>query len=246
MERRPGKGKRRIGAVLETSIENRIIDYIKRHKVSSTEVADCMDKMGAIKGALPLNAGMHKVGLVQYVSAYGDSNWPIHDQVRKMPDDGRVVLVDDLNGGRRALFGELVSYYIIQEKKAEAIVTTGLMRDIAELIEGRVPMWCGGRSPEGCYNIEVNPTKEEAILSEANRERYQDGIAVCDDCGVVVIPKQMITEEMLHKLEAIEEQERIWFHCVRDLHWDTFDTVCLKKYKNDAQVEAGSVDGAEK
>ena len=55
---------------------------------------------------------------------------------------------------------------------------------------------------------------------------------VCDDSGVVIIPKEQITEDMLQKLIAIEEQEDIWFDCIDRRKWDTFDTVCLKKYKN--------------
>lgn len=220
-------------------IARQIVDFIREHKITSTEVADCMSKMGGVSGVLPLNRGLHKVGLVHYISAYGDSNWPIHDQIRDIPDDGRVVYVDDLNGGRRALFGELVSYYIVHERRAEAIVTKGLMRDVAELIEGNVPMWYGGPTPEGCFNYEVSPTPEERVLIKRNRDRFQDSIAVCDDCGVVIIPKELIGQEMLDRLVEIEEQEEIWFHCVRDLHWSTFDTVCLKKYKQ------GVVEGCE-
>ena len=56
---------------------------------------------------------------------------------------------------------------------------------------------------------------------------------VCDDSGVVIIEKDNLTEKFYQKLEAIEEQEDIWFDCIDRRKWDTFDTVCLKKYRDE-------------
>ena len=43
-------------------------------------------------------------------------------------------------------------------------------------------------------------------------------------------------EEVLRQIE-IEEQEKMWFHCVKNLNWNTFDTVCLKKYRGDSTAK---------
>lgn len=72
---------------------------------------------------------------------------------------------------------------------------------------------------------------DQAIIKD-RMENVNGSIMVCDDSGVVIIPKEQITEDMLQKLIAIEEQEDIWFDCIDRRKWDTFDTVCLKKYKN--------------
>ena len=62
---------------------------------------------------------------------------------------------------------------------------------------------------------------------------YYDGaIAVCDASGVVVIPKSEINDEFITKMDNMVEQERIWFECVEQKGWNTYDTVCLKKYKD--------------
>ena len=53
---------------------------------------------------------------------------------------------------------------------------------------------------------------------------------VCDDSGVVFIPRDKIDEKLLNKLHFIEYQEDIWFYCVDTLKMSTFDTVCQKKY----------------
>ena len=64
-----------------------------------------------------------------------------------------------------------------------------------------------------------------------HKEKYNGAIAVCDDCGVVIIPKEYHTEDFYKSLEFIEEQEDIWFDCIDRLKMSTFETVCLKKYK---------------
>jgi len=48
-----------------------------------------------------------------------------------------------------------------------------------------------------------------------------------------MIPKELHNEEFLGKLDWIEEQEDIWFECIDRRKWSTYDTVCLKKYKED-------------
>ena len=208
----------------------KIIQYIRENQVSTTEVGDCLDKTGAVIGSHALNKGLFKVGQVHYIYAHSNTNWPVHKQLRDVPPD-RVVFVDDIEVKDRALFGELVTMFIMEKLHSIAIVSKGLMRDAAELIRGEYPIWCGGITPEGCFNIDRAETPSIRLVAENNRAYYHGSIAVCDDCGVVIIPKDKINKEMYEKLIAMEEQEKMWFHCVRDLDWDTFDTVCLKKYK---------------
>lgn len=84
--------------------------------------------------------------------------------------------------------------------------------------------------------MDVLTQKNELPMDDGiikTRKRDVDGsVIVCDDTGVVLIPKDQLTEEFYGKLEAIEEQEDIWFDCIDRRKWDTFDTVCLKKYKD--------------
>jgi hypothetical protein len=68
------------------------------------------------------------------------------------------------------------------------------------------------------------------------RRAYFDGaIAVCDDTGVVIITKENINSAFLAKLDWIEEQEDLWFDCIDRKKWDTFDTVCLKRYEKESK-----------
>ena len=125
-----------------------------------------------------------------------------------------------------------MSKYILLYHQSRAIVVNGKMRDAAAIIREKWPVWCSGYTPVGCFNrkpeneIDLNWKTEHLAL-------YDGAIAVCDDCGVVVIPKDQITEEFLNKLHHIEDQEDIWFDRLDHYKESTFDIVCKKKYLQD-------------
>ena len=129
----------------------------------------------------------------------------------------------------RALFGDLVSKYILLYLGNIGIVTNGYLRDAHTLVKENYPIWCSGVTPVGCFNKTVSQnTCADEILKR--RERYDGCIMVCDDSGVVMIPKDRINEEFLDKLYFIEDQEDIWYDCIDRKKWSTFKTVCLKAY----------------
>lgn len=210
-------------------VQREIIAYIKRNRVSTTEVADCLGKTGALEGIKAVNRGHFRVGSVRYIYGYSESNWPIHDQARAVcPDE--VVIIDGIDVKNRALIGELVTKFIILYREASAIVMLGNARDANDLIKQNYPVWCKGFNPVGCFNTDVPMTPEIQAEVDKKKKFYQGTVAVCDDTGVVIIPKEQMTEEFLGKLQHIEEQEDIWFDCIDHRKWDTYDTVCMKKY----------------
>jgi len=212
-------------------IGQEIIDYIKRNRVSTTEVADALGKSGVIPDVLPINRGYHKVGFIKWVYAYDNSNWSLHKQIESIDED-RIVFVDSFNCEGRAIFGELVSKYLLLYRQEIAIVVNGKMRDAASLIREKWPIWCTGFTPLGCFNEKpINDIEQD--LKKNAIEKYDGAIAVCDDCGVVVIPKSNITEEMLGKLEQIEFQEDIWFDRLDHYKESTYSIVCKKEYLTD-------------
>ena len=211
-------------------VREQIIKYIRVNKVSTTEVADCLGKTGVLPNVMPVNRGQFQVGKVKWVYAYNESNWDVHEQVRDTEKDD-IVYIETFQCGDRAIVGELVSKYILLYRQAAAIVTNTKMRDAHRLIKEQYPIWCTGFSPVGCFNMKNSQPFDQAIIKD-RMENVNGSIMVCDDSGVVIIPKEQITEDMLQKLIAIEEQEDIWFDCIDRRKCDTFDTVCLKKYKN--------------
>lgn len=215
------------------NIQEQIIAYIKRNRVSTTEVADCLGKTGAIEGVSAVNRGHFCVGPVRYIYGHTESNWPIHEQARDVRE-GEVVIMDGIQVNGRALVGELVSKFILLYCGAVGIVMLGKARDANDLIKQNYPVWCTGFTPVGCFNKDVPLTPEIRAEADEKKELYNGAVAVCDDTGVVIIPKEMMTEDFLNKLHHIEEQEDTWFECIDHRKWDTYDTVCLKKYLQDS------------
>ena len=212
-------------------IKQEIIEYIKRNRVSTTEIADCLGKTGAIKGVVPINRGHFCVGNVKWVYAYKSTNWNVHEMIVDVQEND-IVFIDVIDCEDRAIIGELVSKYLLLYRQAKAIVTNGRMRDAAALIRENYPIWSVGVSPVGCYNVKPEKSLPDDIY-RSHSLLYDDSIMVCDDCGVVIIPKEYHTEEFLSKIILIEKQEDVWFDRLDRNKENTFDIVCLKKYLNE-------------
>lgn len=209
-------------------LKMRLIKYLRKNKVSTTEVADCLGKAGVIEGILPLTPQVYKAGEIKYAYAIQESNWTIHEALIE-PCEDKIFFMDAIDVNGRAIIGELVTKFAVLYQEAIAVVTNGKMRDAHAIIKEKFPVWCCGVSPVGCFNRPVDISAFQQIVEE-RRAIYEGAIAVCDDSGVVLIPKEMITEEFYEKVVAIEQQEDIWFDCIDRLKWNTYDTVCLKKY----------------
>lgn len=218
------------------STTQKIIEIIETNKISTTEVADVLGKKGQLEGVFPLTPGVFKVGEVKLIYAINNSNYEVHQQLADADDlQNKIVFVYNVNCDR-AIFGDLVSKYILLYKKAKAIVVNGKLRDAHTLIKERYPIWLEAVSPIGCVNTINGP----AILPEMYQslvDKYDGSIMVCDDSGVVIIPKEEINEIFVPRLRAIEMQEDIWFYCVDTLKMSTFETVCKKKYLEDGIID---------
>lgn len=212
-------------------VTDRIIDKIQRNRISTTEITDCLDKSGALPGVVALNRGHHRVGRVFWTYAYNESNWELHEQVRHVPDRS-VVVTETFQCGDRAIYGSLVSKYMILYRQVAAVVACGKLRDAPHLIKENWPIWMEGLTPVGCFNRKNDAPLDPAII-EKRRAHYDGAIAVCDDTGVVIVPRQSLDEAFLERLDWIEQLEDIWFDCIDRRKWDTFDTVCLKRYQNE-------------
>jgi len=213
------------------SIKKKIIDLIRKNRISTTEVADCLNKTGAIPEVYALNAGHFRVGEVFWTYAWNESNWENHEQLRHA-QEGQVVLVEPFQCGDRAVFGSLVTKFLFLYRQVQAVVVLGKLRDAPHLLKENWAIWVTGVTPIGCFNKKNKISLDPEIIQQRHTQ-YDGAIGVCDDSGVVIIPPSAVNETFIEKLEFIEEQEDIWFECIDRRKWDTYDTVCLKKYKED-------------
>lgn len=209
-------------------IKKQALELIEANRISSTEIGDVLGKTGQIKDVKALNKGLFKAGEVAFIYAINNSNYEVHKQLSEKDIKDKILFVYNVNCDR-AVFGDLVTKYILLYKRAKAIVINGLLRDAHTLIKEQYPIWCAGVSPIGCVN-KINGDDLTIEQYESLREQYEGNIMVCDDSGVVMIPKEKINDKLLTKLEFIEFQEDIWFYCLDTLKMSTFDIVCKKKY----------------
>jgi 4-hydroxy-4-methyl-2-oxoglutarate aldolase len=209
------------------SYANKIIDFCISNRVSTTEVADALGKSGVIPKMQPITLNKFCVGPVRAVFTANQSNYAVHDQIRDV-QKGEVVIIFAHNCEGRAIIGDLISKFILLYKGAAAVVVLGLVRDAARLRREGYAIWAEGVTPLGCFNT---PSEEfPAELKKEIIQSFENGVAVCDDGGVTVIPKDSLTEDMLNRLHKIEMQEDIWFFCLNTLKWDTKKIVCDKAY----------------
>lgn len=212
-------------------MKDKIIDYIRRNRVSTTEVADCLGKSGVLENIMPINKGHFKVGNVKWVYAFNETNWNVHEQIISTKEND-IVFIETFDCKNRAIIGELVSKYILLYLQANAIVCNSKMRDAPPLLRENYPIWCTGFSPVGCFNKKSEFDLDPVIYKE-HKDLYDESISVCDDCGVVIIPKEFHTQEFYEKLIFIENQEDIWFDRLDRKKENTFEIVCLKRYLNE-------------
>ena len=209
------------------TITEQIIDFITRNRVSTTEVADAMGKVGVLRNVMPMTPELHKVGRVRTIFTSQGSNFGVHDQVRNV-EEGEIVIVcanecDDL-----AILGDLITKFVVLYRGASALVVDGLVRDAARIKRERQPVWATGVTPLGCVNEDRGAFP--ADKADELKKLYDGGVAVCDDGGVVVIPSHCLDQDMLERLQRIELQEDVWGYCLDTLKWDTKKIICDRAY----------------
>ena len=78
--------------IFMTNIQADIIKFIKRNRVSTTEVADALGKTGLLPRVKPITEDQHKVGKVRCIFTANESNYELHEQIRDV-EEGEIVIV---------------------------------------------------------------------------------------------------------------------------------------------------------
>ena len=118
------------------TIKEKMIDYIRRNRVSSTEIADCLGKQGGLEGIHALNPRHFEAGEIHYLFAVEESNWTVHEDLQGEVSD-KIIFIDGIDVNGRAIIGDLVAKYILFYKENRAIVSNGRMRDAHTLVKER-------------------------------------------------------------------------------------------------------------
>ncbi len=198
------------------SIDGRIIDTLCA--VTTATITTILLKKGLrnvwLRGVQPLKPDQpRRVGrafTLRFVPMREDlatpESWSAPKSTRvgieHMPE-GCIAVVDGNGVTNAGIFGDILCARMAKRGVA-ALVTDGVVRDIAGVRETGLPVWCQGiaappsvtgltfvnwQEPIGCGGVAV----------------YPDDIMVADGDGVVVIPAALVD----HVLELAPEQERL-------------------------------------
>jgi len=174
-------------------------------KVSTPNLADAMQKRGAMKGILPrIRHGAKMVGRALTVkTADGDWAKPVEAIDRAKPGE---VIVIDAGGGMTAVWGELASHSCLV-KGVAGVVIDGAVRDIDTILE--INFLCFARhvvphagEPKGHGDI------GSEIECGGQYVRTGDWI-VGDESGVVVVPQEQAVEMVNRALDVLERENRL-------------------------------------
>ncbi|NNH64042.1 ribonuclease activity regulator RraA [Rhizobium laguerreae] len=167
-----------------------------------------------IRGAVPLKPGQPRIVgpafTLRFVPAREDlatpASWasPVSTRaaIEAMPE-GCVAVVDAMGVTDAGIFGDILCARM-QKRGVAALVTDGVVRDLAGVLDTNLPVWCRGVSappsvagltfvawqqPIGCGGVAVFP----------------DDIIVVDQDGAVLIPADLLEAV----LDEAPEQERM-------------------------------------
>ena len=87
---------------------NKIIDYIEKNRVSTTEIADALGKKGKFSSLNSLNKNIHLVGKIKTIFASDESNYYVHKEIVEVQKND-VVQIFTHNCKDRAIIGDLIS-----------------------------------------------------------------------------------------------------------------------------------------
>jgi regulator of RNase E activity RraA len=214
---------------------DQVVSLIERNRISTAQVSDALGKAGVLNNFKALTRGYHKVGKVNYIYTHSGSNYDLHKQIQFVEEDS-IVFIEGFDCDGKALLGELVAKYLLLYKKCKALIVSGLVRDAHSLVKEKYPIWSFGTTPLGCVNspVQLTPSLEKNI--SLSQTKFEDGIIIADDSGVVLIEKEMTSADLIKKLEFMELQEDIWFYCIDTLKWSTYETICQKSYMKDTSL----------
>ena len=130
--------------------------------------------------------------------------------IEAMPE-GAIAIVDARGALGAGIFGDILSARM-KKRGVAALITDGVVRDIAGVLSTGLPVWCAGAAaPPSVASLTFVGWQEPIGCGGA--AIFPDDIIVADDDGVVVIPQAMAAEVAAESAE----QERLEAWIMREV-----------------------------
>jgi regulator of RNase E activity RraA len=198
------------------ALDKKIIDTLSQ--VTTATLTTLLLKKGLrnvwMRGTRPLNPGQPRlVGpafTLRFVPAREDlatpESWskPISTRgaIEAMPE-GCIVVADAMGVTDAGIFGDILCARM-KKKGVAALVTDGVLRDVAGVRGTGLPVWCqGGAAPPSVAGLTFVNWNEP--IGCGGVAVFPDDVVVVDDDGAVLIPQALVAE----MVATAPEQERL-------------------------------------
>jgi 4-hydroxy-4-methyl-2-oxoglutarate aldolase len=166
-------------------------------------VHEAIGRTGYLGSALrPVHLGARIAGTALTVVCWPGDNLMIHAAVEQCRD-GDILVVTTTSPSADGSFGELLATSL-QHRGVRGLVTTGGVRDVAELHELGFPVFCSAVSAQGTVKATAGAVN---VPISINGQRIAPGDAiVADDDGVVVVPRTRVPAALAAARERMRKE----------------------------------------
>lgn len=182
---------------------------IKRLKITSSHVSDALNNIngcsGLIEGVMPLFDTMVMGSVVTVNTAAHD--WGTCVKAIDKAKKGEILFIN-VDDDDEAIWGELTSRTAM-ERGIEATMVHGAVRDVGAIKEMEYPVFtrkvvpnAGNPLAEGEINV---PIKCGPITINPH------DFVVGDECGVVVVPRELLEDVVIEAIKIIKMEKNIVF-----------------------------------
>ena len=195
------------GKIVPTRFYRRVsLDGVKDAfaQVSTANVSDALHRRGWLAGVLPVVRGAKAAGPAVTVRTY-PGDWAKPVEAVDLAEPGSVIVID-AGGVPPAVWGELATHSAVARKLAGVVIYGGI-RDSADIRALNFPAYASlvcsaAGEPKGFGEINVP-------VRFGGQEISPGDWIVCDDDGVVAVPKEQVVETANRAMDVLERENRL-------------------------------------
>jgi 4-hydroxy-4-methyl-2-oxoglutarate aldolase len=167
-------------------------------------VHEAIGRTGYLGPAIrPVHLGSRVGGTAVTVVCWPGDNLMVHAAVEQCRP-GDILVVTTTSPSHDGFFGELLAT-CLQHRGVRGLVTTGGVRDVAELHQMGFPVFCSAVSAQGTVKATAGAVNVPLCV---NGQRVVPGDAVlADDDGVVVVPRSGIAAALSAARDRVEAED---------------------------------------
>ena len=190
---------------LVQALDQKVIDVLS--KVTTATLTTLLIKKGLrnvwLRGSMPLKSGQGRIVgrafTLRFVPAREDlatpASWSSPISTRAAIEDmpaGCIAVVDAMGVTNAGIFGDILCQRMKQRQVA-ALVTDGVIRDVAGVLETELPIWCSGiAAPPSVTGLTFVAWQEPIACGGV--AIFPNDVIVIDDDGAVLIPADLVDE----------------------------------------------------